>query len=351
MKLLVIALLTVILVSSVISQAFASANSDAKSTITKAIDKAVAGQWKGICDTAITTGPNQTLRLVYDKNVNRCNGVIPTPSPNPPPNPPPTPVVNCAIGNFNHSSTFRIATFADTDANSGTAKLFQLMKDCGAQYHIINGDLWYSKSSSDWFNMAGQYGLSPTNTDISVGNHDSDGSAIKNWLGETSTWNVKTTANGTVSVFAINANTKFDCSSAQYNEIKSDIAASKSLYKIITVHQPFVTVKSTHGENGQIGCYQPLFKTNNIAIVLQGHNHLYMQGLVDGLRYIIAGMGTHDTGSGLYPCDSNNDGHGNPMKCITKENGVLFLDLNLKTKKITGNFININNKILDTFTN
>ena len=71
-------------------------------------------------------------------------------------------------------------------------------------------------------------------------------------------------------LFNIDANIKFDCSSPQFQTLKSQIESSTALYKFAVVHQPFVTVKSDHAANGQFDCYDPLFRANGVDASIAG---------------------------------------------------------------------------------
>src|SRR4029078_6791075 len=167
---LVLSAIAMMIVPHSFIQAATDPNVVAKTKITAAIDQAVNGQWKGICTNALTTGFNQTLRLVYDKDVNRCHGIIVPP---PPPvcqpgthlengvcvpdviPPPPLPTANvskvCLVGDLSGST------------------VPNLMKGC--DYKIGLGDLGY-KSDLSWFK-------SLNFNKCVIGNHDAteDGSS------------------------------------------------------------------------------------------------------------------------------------------------------------------------------
>jgi hypothetical protein len=111
-------------------------------------------------------------------------------------------------------------------------------------------------------------------------------------------------------------------------------------------------VKSKHPDNGQFDCYNPMFKVNNIIAVLQAHNHNYQKEMVSDIFYGVFGTGTHDIGSKMYPCDSKADQNGVSALCITGENGITILDLqidNASSKHIDGWFVNSAEKVIDRF--
>jgi hypothetical protein len=144
----------------------------------------------------------------------------------------------------------------------------------------------------------------------------------------------------------------FDCSSDQYSELKEQIESSDAWYKFAVVHEPFVTVKSKHPPNGEFDCYDSMFRKGGIDGVLQAHNHNYQRFNIDGLLYGVYGTGTHDTGSAMYPLKSDSWEGNDCIKCITEENGITIIDLqieNPRAKNFQGWFVNMDNKILDKF--
>lgn len=260
---------------------------------------------------------------------------------------------NCPIGDFNHTKFVRMGVTADTRVDG---KEFHLMKDCGVQVNMIAGDLWYDDSASDWFTAIEKLGFTKNNTEIARGNHDSDGKAINNWLGNNRTFEEKIGgfANHKIAVFDVDANTKFDCSSPQYRILESQIANSEAWYKLVLVHQPFATAKSEHEPNGQFNCYHSMFKANNVDMVLQGHNHNTQIFRIDGIEYTVGAPGTHDTGSSLYQLEDNKfDGH-ELLYGNDKDNGVTFLDIQIDNRSkhlINANVVSLDKEILYNFTN
>jgi len=198
----------------------------------------------------------------------------------------------------NTSKTFRVAVFGDVDSNPGLTRQLDLMNKYHVQTLLLAGDFEYTDGKAVLDDLS-KHGFNKNNSDIVVGNHDS-GSNVNSWLGTNRTFGKHDFAEGKLSVFNIDANTKFDCSSPQYLIVKSNIEQSQAQYKFAIVHQPFVTVKSTHPDNGQFNCYNPMFKANNVSAVLQAHNHNYQKEIVSDILYGIYGTGTHDEGSRWY---------------------------------------------------
>ncbi|HEX9318047.1 MAG TPA: metallophosphoesterase [Nitrososphaeraceae archaeon] len=280
-----------------------------------------------------------TILLTYAQPVPVQNSGLPSPASNSPPL------------TVNTSKTFRVAVFGDVDSNPGLTRQLDLMNKYHVQTLLLAGDFEYTDGKAVLDDLS-KHGFNKNNSDIVVGNHDS-GSNVNSWLGTNRTFGKHDFAQRKLSVFNIDANTKFGCSSPQFLIIKSNIEQSQAQYKFALVHQPFVTVKSTHSDNGQFNCYNPMFKANNASAVLQAHNHNYQKEIASNILYGVYGTGTHDEGSNLYPCDSKTDQNGVPALCITGENGITILDLqigNASSRHIDGWFINNAEKVVDKFT-
>ena len=254
--------------------------------------------------------------------------------------------------NFNKSKTLRIGVVGDVDSNQGLTTQLEIANHYNVQALIIPGDFEYTNGKEVLSDLQ-SHGFTKENTDIVVGNHDS-GNEVKVWLGNNRTFGqvMFDFAADKLALFNIDANIKFDCTSPQFEILKTQIESSRTWFKFAIVHQPFVTVKSTHPPNGEFGCYDPLFRAGRIDGVLQAHNHNYQRFNIHGLMYGVFGTGTHDTGSSMYPLSSDTWQGNDCLKCITGENGITIIDLNLNNKNskhYTGWFINMENQILDRF--
>ena len=253
---------------------------------------------------------------------------------------------------FNKSKTLRIAVVGDVDSNQGLTKQLELANQYNVQVFVIPGDFEYTNGKDVLSNLQ-SHGFTKENTDIVVGNHDSGGD-VQSWLGNKKTFGEVTFgfSGDKLALFNIDANINFDCSSPQFEILKSQIESSKALYKFAVVHEPFVTVKSHHPDNGQFDCYDPVFRAGGVDEVLQAHNHNYQRFNINGLMYGVFGTGTHDTGSSMYPLSSNDWNGNNCLKCITGKNGITILDLHFNDKNpkhFVGRFIGMNREILDSF--
>jgi predicted phosphodiesterase len=253
---------------------------------------------------------------------------------------------------FKMSKTLRIAVIGDVDSNQGLTTELEIANYYKVQALILTGDFEYSNGEKVLSDLQ-SHGFTRENTDIVLGNHDSQ-QDVKAWLNEKQTFgqNSFAFASDKLALFNIDANTKFDCSSPQFEVLKSQIESSKALYKFAVVHEPFVTVKSEHPENGQFKCYDPMFRAGGIDGVLQAHNHNYQRFNINGLMYGVFGTGTHDTGSSMYPLNSNDWNGNNCLKCITGKNGITIIDLHLyndNSKNFVGWFMGMKHEILDSF--
>ena len=263
------------------------------------------------------------------------------------------PVKSSSVGipaaNFNKSKSLRIAVVGDVDSNQGLTTQLEIANHYNVQLLIIAGDFEYTNGKEVLFNLQ-SHGFTKENTDIVVGNHDS-GKRVKTWLGNNRTFGeVKFDFSGDkLALFNIDANIKFDCSSPQFEILKSQIESNKAFYKFAVAHQPFVTVKSDHPPNGEFNCYDPLFRAGKINGVLQAHNHNYQRFNINGLLYGVFGTGTHDTGSSMYPLEIYYLEGNDCLKCITGENGITVIDLqfnNKNSKHFVGWFLGMNRKCL-----
>ena len=160
-------------------------------------------------------------------------------------------------------------------------------------------------------------------------------------------------AGSKIMVETIDANSQFDCTGTQFKTIKDDLESSDAWYNLVNIHQPFATVKSDHGPNGNFACYHTLFTANGVNLVAQAHNHNWQIANIDGVIYGVFGTGTHDTGGSMYPCGSTSFS-GHDMKCKTGTNGVTIIDLqidNPNLRHVHGYFVSNADKLVDQFTN
>lgn len=342
-----------VIVIGLVSTAATTTNADSKKkTIITVIDK--TGKTLDDFDSKSLTkkldkmvGQNISLTIQQPKQSKTVVGTytILGNIPNPHPNPQPTPSVPIS---YNKTQIYRLGTFADTDCNSGTDQGFSLFKKYQISLLLVPGDLPYGKGLNCWTDMANKYGFSKTNTLIALGNHEYDDNiqnSVLQWQG-TQNYGNKTFSNGLVNILFMDANT--DLGGTQLAKIKQIAENSQSKYNIAMTHQQFAGVKSKHGMNEAFNSYDPIFQKNNISLVLQGHNHHYVNLPINDVRYLTVGIGTHDLKANMYPLDSDNFNGYKTAKQI-KENGIVLLDLNKTGTNINGYFIDLSEKLIDKF--
>lgn len=369
----------VFLLASPSINALTPRDNEAKEEIFTELSKRPAGEYKTII---ATTHDNKTLLIynqseapppppvqcptgtVYNETSKKCDALPPTPLCPPGQHfntttnkcqddkvtPPPPPSGDKPNTTFNQSQTLRVAVIGDIDLNSGLTTELNLAKKYNSQVLLVLGDYGY-KSCQGVIDAITAAGFTKANTFIIEGNHDC-AAVTKAFNGLPELYGSHTFSNGKLEVFAIDANAAFDCASTQFKTMKDKIQSSDAHYNLVGIHQPFVTVKSQHGPNGQFNCWDPVFHANGVNGVLQAHNHNYQRFDVSGLLYGVFGTGTHDTGSSMYPCSSDN-WNGVKGKCITGTNGITLMDLKIddpNVKSIHGYFLSNSDSLKDSFT-
>lgn len=306
---------------------------------------------------------NTSEFITIYNNTFYCGPTVPTPTPTPPPitcpagqhvengvcvpdvtptpNPPPS-----SVPVLNTSKTFRIAIVGDVDNNNGLVTQMNLAKKYESQYLVIPGDYAYSSAAGVQSKVKAVF--PEGRTIVANGNHDQC-SNVKSWISVTTCYYQKSASDGRVDFMVLDANSGFDCIGTQFQTMKSKMESSDAWYKVVVIHQPFATVKSQHGPNGQFDCWNPVFQSNGVNLVAQAHNHNYQIGKFGSVYYGVFGMGTHDTGSAMYPCSSSSFNNV-PMKCKTGTNGIEIVDFPIDRQgSIKGYFVSNADKLVETF--
>jgi hypothetical protein len=112
---------------------------------------------------------------------------------------------------------------------------------------------------------------------------------------------------GPLHVAVVDQYTADTAGSAQYNWLKSDLAASSKPWKIVLLHAPGWTSGGHSGNTNVQTVLQPLFNKYGVQMVIGGHNHYYARAVVDGIQHLTLGGG----GAPLYAPGS---GHPNIVK-------------------------------------
>ena len=126
------------------------------------------------------------------------------------------------------------------------------------------------------------------------GNHDLAGTATAEVLGARRRWYAF--GAGPVRVVVLDANRP--AHPAQRRFLARVLATAPEPVRIVAFHQPARTSGIHPPGEEQRRRWEPLFRRRGVALVLQGHNHLYERLVVDGVTYVTTGGG----GARLYPC-------------------------------------------------
>lgn len=126
--------------------------------------------------------------------------------------------------------------------------------------------------------------------------------------------------------------------SVQANWLKAGLAAAKERWKIVYMHHPPYSSSSTHGSTVAL---QWDFKGWGAHLVLAGHDHTYERLSVNGLTYIVNGLG----GANIYPFGTPIAGS---LVQYNAQNGAMWVRASATDLVIK--FIGVNGTIADTFT-
>jgi hypothetical protein len=179
----------------------------------------------------------------------------------------------------------------------------------------------------------------------SLGNHDWIASGAQPYLDYftlpgneryyTFTW-------GPVDFFAVDSDEHepdgVGSSSAQAAWLKSALAASHAPWRIVYFHHAPYTSGSTHGSTDWM---RWPFQAWGASAVLSGHEHTYERLLVDGIPYIVDGVGgasRYDFGPALPQSQARYNG----------AFGALLVEAT--PGQMTFQFINVNREVIDSYT-
>ncbi|WP_217914084.1 metallophosphoesterase family protein [Miltoncostaea marina] len=126
------------------------------------------------------------------------------------------------------------------------------------------------------------------------GNHDLAGTATADVLGAARRW--YTFAAGPARIVVLDGNRPDDPAQARF--LRRALERAREPLRIVAVHQP-VRTSGIHGASAAAQRrWEPLLRAGGVALVLQGHNHMYERIEADGVTYVTTAGG----GAQLYPC-------------------------------------------------
>ncbi len=145
---------------------------------------------------------------------------------------------------------------------------------------------------------------------------------------------------GPMHVIMMDQYTSYSSGSAEYNWLKSDLAATAKKWKVIVLHEPGWSANGGHTNNTTIqNTYEPLFEQYQVALVLGGHNHYYARAMVNGIPELTVGTG----GAPLYTPAS---GQPNIVKTYS---GYGYAKFSINGSTLNGWFISDSGSTIDSF--
>lgn len=126
------------------------------------------------------------------------------------------------------------------------------------------------------------------------GNHDLGGNGTATALDSPRRWYAF--AAGPARVVVLDGNAPDD--PAQLRFLRREMARPGDAVRIVAMHQPLRTSGLHPPSETARRLWEPLLRRGRVALVLQGHNHMYERIEVGGITYVTTGGG----GAQLYPC-------------------------------------------------
>lgn len=178
---------------------------------------------------------------------------------------------------------------------------------------------------------------------VATGNHDYlEGiSNYDSYFGTTEqTRYYKVSIDPDVDIFILDSQAALDSVEAMNKQkqwLRNQATLSAAKFKFVVVHHPPFSAGAKHGSTPE---FQWDFASLGITAVLSGHEHLYERLNVDGVSYLVSGVGGKD----LYSCGkqiSDSD------ICIEDSFGALYFTK--QEDSLLGQFISSKGEILDSF--
>lgn len=225
-------------------------------------------------------------------------------------------LILCARPTDSHAQTDRIVFAVISDyglSGQPEADVANLVKSWNPEFIVTSGD---NNQNSRVYEMddnigqyyheyiyrySGKYGEgSPTRRFFpAIGNHDWAGNGVKAYLDYFSLHESQRYyefVQGPVHFFMLDSDRNepdgVDARSEQAFWLKKALAASNAPFKVVVAHHP----PYSSGKHGSTEYMRWPFKEWGADIVLSGHNHVYERSIVNGLPYIVNGLG----GAGIY---------------------------------------------------
>ncbi|MDP9421640.1 MAG: metallophosphoesterase [Pseudomonadota bacterium] len=203
-------------------------------------------------------------------------------------------------------TSIKFAAFGDIGNTSNSAEVARLVRNRGAQFILMLGDLCYG-SVPLAIQINANYLTEKANGKLwpALGNHEFDdacgggnlASAYRSYFSLPGNERYYEFKRGPVHFFAINSDTEPDGTSATSKQalwLKGKLAASTSPWQIVFFHHPPFSSGSQHGSTGYM---QWPFEAWGADAVLSAHDHDYERLIKDVNRdgvkipYFVSGLG------------------------------------------------------------
>lgn len=197
--------------------------------------------------------------------------------------PPPTPGTG---GTGTPSATW--GAVGDWDCNSTTDATISTLKSWNPGLILGLGDYSYQNTKTCWINKIEAANIQNL-LEITLGNHETaEGTPsslkdeYKTYFGYSNYWHAHTFQN--IRFICMCSELDFTSGSAQYTFVSNELAAAKNnaaiKWIVVYCHSPFYPPNGSHHPATEWSptlraTYHTLFKTNNVDLVLYGHNHNY----------------------------------------------------------------------------
>jgi hypothetical protein len=254
----------------------------------------------------------------------------------------------------------RFAVIGDYGFDGGPeASVAKLVKTWNPDHVITVGDNNYEDGLASTIDLnigkyyhefiypyQGTYGAGATANRFwpSLGNHDWNTGSIKSYLDYFKLPNNERYyefAKGPVHFFAIDSDEHepdgITSTSKQALWLQARLAASKAPWKVVFFHHSPFSSGSQHGSNKDL---QWPFNAWGANAVLTGHDHHYERFDIDGIPYVVNGLGGRSRYSLAAPVDKS-------VKRFADDEGALLVDAT--TARMTFKFITQANVAVDSF--
>jgi tartrate-resistant acid phosphatase type 5 len=281
----------------------------------------------------------------------------PAPAPEAFPAPLPAPATNL------HVITFACIGDFGSD-KGGTRTVARYIKSWNPQFIITVGDNNYPSGSAATIDKhigqffheyihpyQGRFGLGARTNRFfpTLGNHDwltADAAPYLNYFSLPGNERYYSFVRGAVHFFAVDSDKKepdgTSSDSPQGRWLQQELAGSTSVWKVVYFHHAPYSSGIVHGSYTNETTYMRWpFKEWGASVVLAGHDHIYERIEVDGLTYIVNGLGGDSRDNFHFPLVEGS------VKQFNREVGVLRGDASVRA--LTLRFFTWRGELVDTF--